>query len=143
MQPGTAFLLMSRAAVVDFPEMVRQAASGRLKVACDVFPEEPVAADDPVRGVEGMLLSAHRTGGMQDALFEIGRQAVADAELILKGLAPVTCRRAQRETVGRSRSKPVTADLSPRLLTRRDKAREHPCHRRGYRGSQPERRRRP
>ena len=108
MQPGAAFLLMSRAAVVDFPEMVRQAQSGRLKVATDVFPEEPVAADDPVRAVEGMLLSAHRTGGMQDALFEIGRQAVADAELILKGLAPVTCRRAQRETVGRSRSKPVT-----------------------------------
>jgi len=46
---------------------------------------------------------------MQDALYEIGRQAVADAELILQGLAPVTCRRAQRETVGRSRSKPVEA----------------------------------
>jgi phosphoglycerate dehydrogenase-like enzyme len=108
MQPGSAFLLMSRAAVVDFPEMVRQARSGRLKVATDVFPGEPVAADDPVRAVEGMLLSAHRTGGMQDALLSIGRQAVADAELILKGLAPVSCRRAQRETVGRSRSKPVT-----------------------------------
>lgn len=76
-------------------------------MAVDVFPEEPVAADDPIRGVEGILLSAHRTGGMPDALLEIGRQAVADAELILKGLAPVTCRRAQRETVGRSRSKPV------------------------------------
>ena len=31
-----------------------------------------MAADDPVRAIEGMLLSAHRTGGMQDALFEIG-----------------------------------------------------------------------
>ena len=41
---GSAFLLMSRAAVVDFPEMVRQARSGRIKVATDVFPDEPVLA---------------------------------------------------------------------------------------------------
>ena len=88
--------------------MVRQAASGRLKIATDVFPEEPVPAGDPVRRVEGMLLSAHRTGGMPDALYEIGRMAVGDAELILQGLAPVLSRRAQRETVGRMRSKPVS-----------------------------------
>ncbi len=106
--PGAAFLLMSRAAVVDFPELLRQARSGRFKVAVDVFPQEPVAADDPIRGIDNILLSAHRTGGMPDALLEIGRQAVADAELILRGLAPVSCRRAQRETVGRSRSKPVS-----------------------------------
>lgn len=107
-QPGSAFLLMSRAAVVDFPALRRQAENGRLKVAVDVFPEEPVAADDPVRRVENILLSAHRTGGMPEALYEIGRMAVADAELILQGLPPVLCRRAQRETVGRMRSKPVS-----------------------------------
>ena len=106
-QPGSAFLLMSRAAVVDFPEMLRQASSGRLKVATDVFPEEPVAPDDALRGNPGLLLSAHRAGAMTDALYDIGRQAVADAELMLRGLPPVVCRRAQRETVGRSRSKPI------------------------------------
>lgn len=108
MQPGSAFLLMSRAAIVDFAELVRQAEIGRLKVAIDVYPEEPVAPDDPIRSFEGILLSAHRTGGMPEALFEIGRQTVADAELLLRGLAPVSCRRAQRETVARMRSKPVS-----------------------------------
>ena len=107
MQPGSAFLLMSRAGIVDFPELLTQAEIGRLKVAIDVFPEEPVAGDDPIRRNEGVLLSAHRTGGMPEALFDIGRQAVADAELILQGLPPVTCRRAQRETVAQMRSKPV------------------------------------
>jgi phosphoglycerate dehydrogenase-like enzyme len=106
-RPGSAFLLMSRAAVVDFPEMLRQASSGRLKVASDVFPEEPVAPGDALRHNEGILLSAHRAGAMTDALLDIGAQALADAELILRGLAPVVCRRAQRETVGRSRSKPI------------------------------------
>jgi phosphoglycerate dehydrogenase-like enzyme len=107
MEPGSAFILMSRAAVVDFPAMLRQASSGRLKVATDVFPHEPVAADDPVRQNEGMLLSAHRAGAMVEALHDTGRQTVADAEMILRGLPPVLCRRAQRETVARSRSKPI------------------------------------
>jgi phosphoglycerate dehydrogenase-like enzyme len=107
MEPGSAFLLMSRAAVVDFPAMLGQAASGRLKIATDVFPQEPVAADDPLRCNEHVLLSAHRAGAMVQALYDIGRQTVADAEMILRGLPPVLCRRAQRETVARSRSKPI------------------------------------
>jgi len=107
MQPGSAFLLLSRAAVVDFPEMLRQAGSGRLRIATDVFPDEPVAAADPMRDNSGMLFSAHRAGAMTDALLEIGRQSLADAGLILRGLPPVMCRRAQRETVTRSRSRPI------------------------------------
>jgi len=109
LQPGSALLLMSRAAVVDFPEFVRQVASGRIVAATDVFPEEPVTADDPIRAVEGMLLSAHRTGGMREALFNIGRMTVADAELILRGLPPQLCRRADPATASRLRSKPVAA----------------------------------
>lgn len=106
-RPDAAFLLMSRAAVVDFPAFIDLVRQGRFRAATDVFPVEPVPADDPVRKVEGLLLSAHRTGGMPDALFDIGRQAVADAELILKGLPPVVCRKALPETVKRFRSKPV------------------------------------
>ena len=106
--PGSALLLMSRAAVVDFDAFVDQVRSGRLLGATDVFPEEPVAADDPVRGVEGMLLSAHRTGGMPEALYNIGRLTVADAELVLRGLPPQMCRRADPAVAARQRSKPVS-----------------------------------
>jgi phosphoglycerate dehydrogenase-like enzyme len=107
-QRDSAFLLMSRAAVVDFPVFLEFVREGLFRAATDVFPEEPVAKDDPVRRIDNLLLSAHRTGGMQTALFDIGDQMVADAELILRGLPPVVCRRAQRETVSRFRSKPVT-----------------------------------
>jgi phosphoglycerate dehydrogenase-like enzyme len=106
-QPGAVVLLMSRAAVVDFPEFLRQIEAGRFRAATDVFPEEPAPADHPARRIEGLLLSPHRAGALPDSLHEIGRQTVADAELILRGLPPLSCRRAQRETVGRSRSKPV------------------------------------
>ena len=108
MRPGSAVVLLSRAAVVDFPEFVRQVQSGRILGATDVFPDEPVAPDDPVRGVEGMLLSAHRTGGMPEALYEIGRRTVADAELVVRGLPPQLCRRADASLAERLRSKPVS-----------------------------------
>lgn len=107
-QPGAAFLLMSRAAVVDFPELIRQVERGRFKAAIDVFPEEPVPANHPVRRLEGAILSAHRTGGMPEALFQIGRMTVADAELILRGLPPVMCRRADPSIAKRLRSMPVS-----------------------------------
>src|SRR6516225_3460188 len=105
--PGSVFLLMSRAGVVDFPEFLRQVESGRFRAATDVFPQEPPPPDDPARRVDGLLLSPHRAGAMRDSLYEIGRQTVADADLILRGLPPLSCRRAQRETVARSRSKPI------------------------------------
>ncbi|GGD94792.1 2-hydroxyacid dehydrogenase [Aureimonas endophytica] len=108
MQPGSAFLLMSRAAVVNFPEMLEAVRSGHIRAATDVFPDEPVAADDPVRQVPGLLLSAHRTGGTLDAFHAIGAMAVADAELILRGLPPQLCRRADPATAARLRSKPVS-----------------------------------
>ncbi len=108
MQPGSAFLLMSRAAVVDFPAMLEAVRSGHIRAATDVFPEEPVAADDPVRKVEGLLLSAHRTGGTRDAFYALGSMAVADAELIMRGLPPQLCRRADPATASRLRSKPVS-----------------------------------
>jgi phosphoglycerate dehydrogenase-like enzyme len=105
--PGSVFLLMSRAGVVDFPEFLRQVESGRFHAATDVFPQEPAPPDEPARKVEGLLLSPHRGGAMTDALYEIGRQTTADAGLILRGLPPLSCRRAQRETVALSRSKPI------------------------------------
>ena len=105
---GAALLLLSRAAVVDFPALVREVRSGRIKAAIDVFPEEPLPADHPVRTAgEGVLLSPHRTGAMPEALQLIGRMTVADAELVLRGLPPQLCRRADPALAGRLRSKPV------------------------------------
>jgi phosphoglycerate dehydrogenase-like enzyme len=106
-QPGSAVLLMSRAGVVDFPAFLAAAASGHILAATDVFPEEPVPASDPVRRIPGLLLSAHRTGGTVDALQAIGRMTVADAELILRGLPPQLCRRADPGVAERLRSKPI------------------------------------
>jgi phosphoglycerate dehydrogenase-like enzyme len=106
-RPGSVFLLMSRAGIVDFDALVELVAAGRFKAATDVWPEEPLPIGHPARRTEGLLLSSHRAGGMREAFLEIGRLAVADLELILRGLPPVCCKRAERETAGRLRSRPV------------------------------------
>jgi phosphoglycerate dehydrogenase-like enzyme len=105
--PGAVVVLASRAAVADVDALVELAAAGRLRAAIDVWPQEPVPRDHPARGTEGLLLSAHRAGAVPAALRAIGALAVADLELVLRGLPPVACRRAERETAGRLRSRPV------------------------------------
>jgi phosphoglycerate dehydrogenase-like enzyme len=107
MQPGAMLLLMSRAAAADFPALTEAAAEGRIRVATDVFPVEPLPADDPIRQVPNMLFSPHRAGALTFALQEIGARVLEDMDLIARGLPPVACRRAERETVAMIRSKPV------------------------------------
>ncbi len=107
MQDGAMLVLLSRAALADFAALTEAAATGRLRIATDVFPEEPVAADDPIRRTPGLLLSAHRAGALTSALQQIGALVLEDLSLIARGLPPVSCRRAERETVARLRSKPI------------------------------------
>lgn len=108
MKPGAAFVLLSRAGIVDFDAMRDAAASGHIKVATDVFPEEPPAPGDPVRSAPNMLLSAHRAGALDTVFKRMGDMLLDDLDLMDAGLPPVRCRRAERETVRRMRSKPVS-----------------------------------
>lgn len=107
MRPGAALVLVSRAGVVDFDALLDVAASGHIRVATDVFPEEPVPAGHRVRQADNVLLSPHQAGGMAEALANIGVLATADAELIAQGLPPCLCKVAQPETVAMWRSKPI------------------------------------
>ena len=107
MQPGAMLLLLSRAAIADFDALTAAAASGRIRVASDVFPVEPTPKDDPIRSTPNFLFSPHRAGALVQALREIGDRVLEDVALLGKGLAPVSCRRADRETVARLRSLPI------------------------------------
>jgi len=109
MQPGAMLLLMSRAAAADFAALTEAARSGRIRVATDVFPTEPLPGGHPIRSVPNMLFSPHRAGALPLALREIGTRVWEDISLVSLGLPPVACRRAERETVARMRSKPVEA----------------------------------
>ena len=107
LKDGAMLVLLSRAAVADFRALAAEAASGRLRIATDVFPVEPVSPQDPIRGTPGILFSAHRAGALTSALQAIGAHVLEDLSLIARNLPPITCRRAERETVMTLRSMPI------------------------------------
>ncbi|RJT41637.1 hydroxyacid dehydrogenase [Mesorhizobium waimense] len=107
MRKGAAFILLSRAGVVDFQALIDAVRSGRIVAASDVFPEEPLAQDHPVRALPGFLRSAHRAGALDIAFKRMGDMVLEDMDLIDRGLPPLRSKRAERETVSRMRSKPV------------------------------------
>jgi phosphoglycerate dehydrogenase-like enzyme len=108
LRPAARLVLVSRAAVVDFPALYERVATGRFLAAVDVWPAEPVAPDDPVRRLEGMLLSAHRAGGIEAAFHTIGEMVVDDLSQVAAGLPPVRMQVAARELVQRYRNRPVS-----------------------------------
>ncbi len=107
MRKGAAFILLSRADVVDFEDLMAAAQSGQIKVASDVFPCEPLPLDHPVRSTPNFLRSAHRAGALDVAFKQMGDMVLEDMALVDKGLFPMVCKRAERETVSRMRSAPV------------------------------------
>ncbi len=59
------------------------------------------------RRVPGLLKSAHRAGALKPAFLRMGDLVLDDMALMDRGLPPLRCTRADRETVGRLRSRPV------------------------------------
>jgi hypothetical protein len=58
----------------------------------------------------GFLRSAHRAGALASAFRQMGEMVLEDMDLMDRGLPPLRCKRAERETVARMRSKPVTTN---------------------------------
>ncbi len=107
MRPGAALILLSRADVVDFDALLDAVESGHIVAATDVFPEEPLPAGHRARRVSGLLRSAHRAGALDTAFKQMGNMVLEDMDLMDRDLPPQRCKRAERETAGRMRSRPV------------------------------------
>ncbi len=107
MQPGSVVILGSRAALVNFPELLAAARSGQIRAGIDVWPEEPIPANDPGRTTPNTLLAAHRLGSVPEIQTLIGQFVADDLEAILAGRAPQRCQQADVTTVDKLRSIPV------------------------------------
>jgi phosphoglycerate dehydrogenase-like enzyme len=106
--PRARLVFVSRAAVVDNEALLERVAAGRFLAAVDVWSEEPAPADHPARRLEGLVLSAHRAGGIPQAFFQIGEMVLDDLAQVERGLPPARMQAAARELVGRYRNRPVT-----------------------------------
>ena len=107
MKKDTCLLVLSRASVINFQDLNEILNKDKIKVATDVFPQEPVPKNDPIRKKKNILFSAHRAGALESVFFEMGDIVYEDLLLMTKGLPPRLCRRAELETVKNLRSKPV------------------------------------
>jgi phosphoglycerate dehydrogenase-like enzyme len=107
MRKGTCLVLVSRAALVDFEALTRKLATGDIRAAVDVFPEEPFSKKHPIRRRDNVILSAHRAGGLTAAYHLMGEMVVDDLGQVLKGLPPVRLQRAEREIVIKMRSSQI------------------------------------
>jgi len=86
--PGSVLILISRSHLVDFDALTDLVGQRRFRAAIDVFPEEPLPKDHPIRKVEGAVLSSHKAGAMFEAMRMIGRWTVEDVESVLGGGEP-------------------------------------------------------
>ena len=107
MKENACLLILSRASVINFQDLNEVLKKDKIKVATDVFPQEPVPKNDPIRKQKNILFSAHRAGALDSVFFEMGEIVYEDLLLITKGLPPRLCRRAELETVKNLRSKAV------------------------------------
>jgi phosphoglycerate dehydrogenase-like enzyme len=107
MAPGSVVVLVSRAAVVDWPALLEAASRGRIRAAIDVFPEEPIPAGEPARAAPGTILSAHRAGNVPEIWRQVGRMVADDLEALAAGREPTRMQRADPLTVDRLRSRPI------------------------------------
>ena len=76
--PGGAMLVnVARPELVDSDALLAELAAGRIDAALDVFDEEPLAVDHPLRTLPNVLLTPHQAGGTVESR-EWGGRIVVD-----------------------------------------------------------------
>ncbi|MEM6634522.1 MAG: NAD(P)-dependent oxidoreductase [Pseudomonadota bacterium] len=85
LQPAALVVVISRAWCADFPALIRAANAGRIQVATDVFPDEPLPAHDPLRQSRNVILSPHRAAAVPGGRHLIGDMILHDVSAILNG----------------------------------------------------------
>jgi phosphoglycerate dehydrogenase-like enzyme len=98
-RPDAVLVLISRSHLVDFAALTEMALAGRLTAAIDVFPEEPLPLDHPIRKAPNVILSAHRAGGGPETYRYIGEMVTNDLEAVLTGRPSQQMQQAQPEYI--------------------------------------------
>ncbi len=86
--PGSAFILVSRSHVLDFDALTEFVSEGRFSAGIDVYPEEPVPKDHPIRRAPNVVFTPHRAGGNPEVYWHLGRMVANDLEALVQGLPP-------------------------------------------------------
>ena len=107
MKDFSTFVLMSRAAIINFDDLYKYLKTKKIFAAIDVFPQEPFPKNHKLRKLKNVVFSPHRAGALDQVFKEMGDIVLGDLKLINKNLPPRLCKKAERETVKHLQSKPV------------------------------------
>lgn len=76
LRPGSVFVNVARGAIVDEEALVRVAREGQVQFGLDVFAQEPLAVEHPLRGLANVSLTPHLAGPTNDRRRDAGAFAV-------------------------------------------------------------------
>ncbi len=92
-------VVLSRAHLVDYDALLAEAISGRLTIATDVFPTEPLDPANVLRGLPNVLLSPHRAAAVSGGRHLIGDLILEDLNAITQGNNTRVLGQASPETI--------------------------------------------
>ncbi|MFB0523023.1 MAG: hydroxyacid dehydrogenase [Candidatus Bathyarchaeia archaeon] len=81
---GGIIVNTARGAIIDEKALVEELKRGRIYAALDVFEEEPLPADSPLRGIENCMLIPHMGGPTHDRRVDMGKMALKNIEHYVK-----------------------------------------------------------
>ncbi|PZW50492.1 D-3-phosphoglycerate dehydrogenase [Humitalea rosea] len=89
MRPGAWLLNLARGPVVEGTALLAALREGRIGgAALDVYDEQPLAADHPLRALPNVLLTPHAAGLSREAVVRMSTGAAEDTIRILRGERP-------------------------------------------------------
>ncbi|WP_298843578.1 NAD(P)-dependent oxidoreductase [uncultured Roseobacter sp.] len=109
MPRGTLVVVISRAHLVDFEALVEAADAGRLRIASDVFPREPVSKRDAMRQAENVIWSPHRAAAVEGGRHPIGDMILHDIRAIQSGRPERRLQTASLENIRKIIRAPLVA----------------------------------
>lgn len=85
-KPGVRIVNCARGALIDESALVDALRSGQVGgAALDVFSDEPLANDSPLRGLSNVVLTPHLAASTQEAQRDVGTQIVEQVLAALRG----------------------------------------------------------
>jgi phosphoglycerate dehydrogenase-like enzyme len=84
--PGAAFVNVGRGAVVDETALITIAREGKIQFGLDVFAQEPLAPNHPLRGLNNVFLTPHFAGPTIDRYPDATAQALRNLRAFTQGL---------------------------------------------------------
>jgi phosphoglycerate dehydrogenase-like enzyme len=102
LRPGAYVINTARATILDYPALVDALRAGHLAgAALDVFPDEPLTPDDPLLGLENVLLTPHIAGASSNVIDHYSRTIVDALCALQQGADTSTIAVANREVLAR------------------------------------------